>query len=187
MNGARRRTDRSDRNRRGGIGLNLHLRLTHRYPCPASYVHAEISAIIYSRRARGHTRHTTRGPHEGSATPPARLPTAHDRPRTTRARTIYAENSVRAQLHNVVLRWPTCIRIPAGGNTDGNTNVCLATVSSGSTRVVPARNPRIRTTVFAIYPSITKERKIRSENIFISSDRKYFNLFPFLCNNNPTN
>lgn len=64
---------------------------------------------------------------------------------------------------------------------------CLATVSSGSTRVVPARNPRIRTTVFAIYPSITKERKIRSENIFISSDRKYFNLFPFLCNNNPTN
>lgn len=106
MNGARRRTDRSDRNRRGGIGLNLHLRLTHRYPCPASYVHAEISAIIYSRRARGHTRHTTRGPHEGSATPPARLPTAHDRPRTTRARTIYAENSVRAQLHNVVLRWP---------------------------------------------------------------------------------
>lgn len=66
----------------------------------------------YLFTAGARTRGTPHEAHEGSATPPARLPTAHDRPRT-RTCTIYAENSVRA-----AARCPTSIRIPAGGNTN---------------------------------------------------------------------
>lgn len=68
------RTPGSDRNRRG---LNLHLRLTHRQPCPATSTPRFPRLFIHGGRTD--TRHTTRGP-RGVRNPTSK---ASNRPRSS--------------------------------------------------------------------------------------------------------
>lgn len=91
----------------------------------------------YLFTAGARTRGTPHETHEGSATPPARLPTAHDRPRT-RTCTIYAENSVRAAARCPTAEYPDSSR--------RKYEHCLATVLP--VRRVSSRNAfrAIRTT-----------------------------------------